>query len=107
MADMILGDSLVRDLLEDAVDPGQHGGLAGSAARLEAATPVLAAVSPLTCLCCLYMAFLLGCKRYSVVVSHVMLSITWLCHGIVPEGFAKHRLSIYKLGERCRDMGQF
>ncbi len=45
MVDMVLKDSLVRDLLEDAVDPAQHGGLAGSAARLEAATPVIAAVS--------------------------------------------------------------
>ena len=43
---MALEDSLVRDLLEDAVDPAQHGGLAGSAARLEAATPVISVVSP-------------------------------------------------------------
>lgn len=47
MVDTVLEDSLVRDLLEDAVDPAQHGGLAGSAARLEAATPVIAAVSSL------------------------------------------------------------
>ena len=47
MVDMVLEDSLIRDLLEDAVDPAQRGGLAGSAMRLKAATPVLASVSPL------------------------------------------------------------
>ena len=50
MVNMALEDSLVRDLLEDAVDPAQHGGLAGSAARLEAATPVISVVSPLASL---------------------------------------------------------
>ena len=48
MVDMVLEDSLIRDLLEDAVDPAQRGGLDGSAMRLKAATPVLASVSPLT-----------------------------------------------------------
>ena len=47
MVDMVLEDSLIRDLLEDAVDPAQRGGLTGSAMRLKAATPVLASVSPL------------------------------------------------------------
>ena len=47
MVDMVLEDSLIRDLLEDAVDPAQRGGLDGSAMRLKAATPVLASVSPL------------------------------------------------------------
>ena len=47
MVDLVLEDSLIRDLLDDAVDPAQRGGLAGSAMRLEAATPVLACVSPL------------------------------------------------------------
>ncbi len=45
MVNMVLEDSLARDLLEDAVDPTQHGGLAGSSVRLEAATPVLSVVS--------------------------------------------------------------
>ncbi len=45
MVNMVLEDSLIRDLLEDAVDPTQHGGLAGSSARLQAATPVLSVVS--------------------------------------------------------------
>ena len=47
MVNEVLEDSLIRDLLEDAVDPTQHGGLAGSSARLEAATPVICAVSSL------------------------------------------------------------
>ena len=47
MVDVVLEDSLIRDLLEDAADPAQRGGLAGSAMRLKAATPVLASVSPL------------------------------------------------------------
>ena len=47
MVNLVLEDSLVRDLLEDAVDLTQHGGLAGSSARLEAATPVISVVSPM------------------------------------------------------------
>ena len=47
LVNTVLEDSLIRDLLEDAVDPAQHGGLAGSSARLGAATPVISAVSPL------------------------------------------------------------
>jgi hypothetical protein len=50
LVDLVSEDSLVRDLLEDAIDPTQHGGPAGSAARLEAATPIIAAVSSLNTL---------------------------------------------------------
>ena len=46
MVDLVLEDSLIRDLLDDAIDPAQQGSLAGSALRLKAATPVLATVSP-------------------------------------------------------------
>lgn len=59
MVNMALEDSLVRDLLEDAVDPAQYGGLAGSAVRLETATPVISVVSPL--------ASLLACADLSIV----------------------------------------
>lgn len=52
LVDLVSEDSLVRDLLEDAIDPAQRGGPGGSAARLEAATPVIAAVSPLDMLLC-------------------------------------------------------
>ena len=50
LVDLVSEDSLVRDLLEDAIDPTQHGGPAGSAGRLQAATPIIAAVSPLNTL---------------------------------------------------------
>ena len=65
MVNMVLEDSLIRDLLEDAVDPTQHGGLAGSSARLQAATPVLSVVSCSTTLYMLQTKTLSVVQRYS------------------------------------------
>lgn len=45
LVDLVLGDGIIRDLLDDVADAGQRGGFAGASARAQAAAPVLAAVS--------------------------------------------------------------
>ncbi|CAL8466583.1 g6119 [Coccomyxa elongata] len=45
LVDLVLGDGIVRDLLDDMADAGQRGGFPGASARAQAAAPVLAAVT--------------------------------------------------------------
>ena len=52
LAELVLGDGFVGDMLGDLADPpGQSGGPAGAAARMAAAASVLAAVQCLPCCC--------------------------------------------------------
>ncbi|BDA41132.1 probable MMS19 nucleotide excision repair protein homolog [Coccomyxa sp. Obi] len=45
LVDLVLGDGIIRDLLDDVADAGQRGGFAGASGRAQAAAPVLAAVT--------------------------------------------------------------
>ena len=76
MVNEVLEDSLIRDLLEDAVDPTQHGGIAGSSARLEAATPVICAVSSLASL----QALAIVLQQQMVCASHIARPFAYRAH---------------------------